>query len=129
METDSFQEWSKREKGFSTHEKPYNHSPDVDIEGLSEEQCAIVRKMIEEEAKSLSKTDGDVGTTEELRVEINLTDSIAVQKKMYIYSHTTLCRNKTVCGRFVEQRLDSKVRHIPHLLCAFGKRWNFETVY
>ena len=37
--------------------------------------------MLEEEAESFSKTDDDVGAAEELQVEINLTDSVPVQKK------------------------------------------------
>ena len=37
--------------------------------------------MLEEEAESFSKTDDDVRAAEELQVEINLTDSVPVQKK------------------------------------------------
>ena len=47
----------------------------------SDEQRVIVRKKLEEEADSFSKTDDDVGTAEELQVEINLTDTVPVQKK------------------------------------------------
>ena len=40
----------------------------------------IVRKMLVEEAESFSKTDDDVGRAEELQVDINLTDSVPVQR-------------------------------------------------
>ena len=36
--------------------------------------------MLEEEAESFSKPDDDVGSAEELQVDINLTDSVQVQK-------------------------------------------------
>ena len=77
----SCQEWSKGEEESNTSENSYNHIPDVDIERLSEEQRTIERKMLEEESESFSKMDDDVGATEELQVEINLTDSTPVQKK------------------------------------------------
>ena len=41
----------------------------------------IVRKMLEEEAEPFSQTDDDVGRAEELQVDINLTDSVPVQKR------------------------------------------------
>ena len=78
---DSCLEWSKGEAEFNISENRYDHNPDVDIEGLSEEQRTIVRKMLEEEAESFSKNDDDVGAAEKLQVEINLTDSVPVQRK------------------------------------------------
>ena len=68
-------------RGRIQHQQKLTHIPDVDIYGLSEEQRIIVRKMLEEESESFSITNNDVGTVEELQVEINLTDSIPVQKK------------------------------------------------
>ena len=76
---------------FNTSENRYDHIPDVDIEGLSVEQRTILRKMLEEEAESFSKTGDDVGAAKELQVEINLTDSVPVQKKVYVHPPTTLC--------------------------------------
>ena len=58
-----------------------SYIPDIDTEDLTEEQRLIVRKMLVEEAESFSKTDDDVGKTEELQVDINLTDSVPVQRK------------------------------------------------
>ena len=40
-----------------------------------------MRKILVEEAESFSKTDDDVGRAEELQVDINLTDSVPVQRK------------------------------------------------
>ena len=71
-------EWSKGEAEFNISENQYDHIPDVDIEGLSEERRTIARKMLEEEAESFSKTDDDVAAAEEFQVEINLTDSVPV---------------------------------------------------
>ena len=62
-------------------EQPCNYIPDIDTDDLTEEQCLIVRKMLVEEAESFSKTDDDVGRAEELQVDINLTDSVPVQRK------------------------------------------------
>ena len=55
--------------------------PDIDNEDLTEEQRLIVRKMLVEEAEAFSKTVDDVGRAEELQVDINLTDSVPVQRK------------------------------------------------
>ena len=65
-----------------TYEKqPCSYIPDVDTVELTEEQRLIVRKILLEEAESFSKTDDDVGRAEELQVDINLTDSVPVQRK------------------------------------------------
>ena len=37
--------------------------------------------MLQEEAESFSQTDDDVGQAEELQLEINLTDSVSLQKR------------------------------------------------
>ena len=62
-------------------EQSRSYIPDIDTEDLTEEQRLIVRKMLVEEAESFSKTDDDVGRAEELQVDINLTDSVPVQRK------------------------------------------------
>ena len=67
---------------FTTcEEQSRSYIPDIDTEDLTEEQRLIVRKMLVEEAESFSKTDYDVGRAEELQVDINLTDSVPVQRK------------------------------------------------
>ena len=62
-------------------EQSCSYIPDIDTGELTEEQRLIVRKMLLEEAESFSKTDDDVGKAEELQVDINLTDSVPVQRK------------------------------------------------
>ena len=62
-------------------EQSRSYIPDIDTEDLTEVQRLIVRKMLVEEAESFSKIDDDVGRAEELQVDINLTDSVAVQRK------------------------------------------------
>ena len=74
-------EQRKEEEDFEIKKLPCSHIPSVDSEQLSEEQKTIVRKMLEEEAQSFSRTDDDVGRAEELQVDINLTDSVPVQKR------------------------------------------------
>ena len=70
------------EGSFTTcEEQSRSYIPDIDTEDLTEEQRLIVRKMLVEEAESFSKTDDDVGRAEELQVDINLTDSVPVQRK------------------------------------------------
>lgn len=86
VSSDSCQKWPTGEEEGNTCKNPYNCILDIDIEGLSEEQYALVRKMLEEEAESFSKTNDHVRTAEGLQVEINLTDSVPVHKKICIYS-------------------------------------------
>ena len=74
-------EQSKEEGDFEIKKLPCSHIPSVDTDELSEEQKTIVRKMLEEEAESFSQTDDDVGCAEESQVDINLTDSVPVQKR------------------------------------------------
>ena len=74
-------EQRKEEEDFEIKKPPCSHIPSVDTEELSEEQKTIVRKMLEQEAESFSQTDDDVGGAEELQVDINLTDSVPVQKR------------------------------------------------
>ena len=70
------------EGSFTTcEEQSRSYIPDIDTEDLTEEQRLIVRKMLVEEAESFSKTNDDVGRAEELQVDINLTDSVPVQRK------------------------------------------------
>ena len=70
------------EGSFTTCEgQSRSYIPDIATEDLTEEQRLIVRKMLVEEAESFSKTDDDVGRAEELQVDINLTDSVPVQRK------------------------------------------------
>ena len=70
------------EGSFTTcEEQSRSYIPDIDTEDLTEEQRLIVRKMLLEEAESFSKTDDDVGRAEELQVDINLTDSVPIQRK------------------------------------------------
>lgn len=66
---------------MTCEEHPCGYIPDIDTEDLTEEQRLIVRKILAEEAESFSKTDDDVGGAEELQVDINLTDSVPVQRK------------------------------------------------
>jgi len=66
---------------MTCEEQPCSYIPDIDTKDLTEEQRLIVRKMLAEEAESFSKTDDDVGRAEELHVDINLTDSVPVQRK------------------------------------------------
>ena len=73
---------SANEGSYTTgEEQPCSYIPDIDTEDLTEEQRLIVVKMLVEEAESFSKTDDDVGRAEELQVDINLTDSVPVQRK------------------------------------------------
>ena len=74
-------EQRKEEEDFEIKKPPCSHIPSVDTDELSEEQKTIVRKMLEEEAESFSQTDDDVGRAEELQVDINLTDSVPLQKR------------------------------------------------
>ena len=77
----SCQEQPRVAEEFKSKEEPCSYIPHVDTEELSEEQDTIVRKMLEEEAESFSKTDDDVRMAEKLQVDINFTDSASVQRK------------------------------------------------
>ncbi|CAB4003088.1 Hypothetical predicted protein [Paramuricea clavata] len=62
----------------TTNEGAFNYVPNVDLEGLSNEQ-KLIEKMLQEESESFSKA-GEIGNAEGLQMNINLTDSIPVQK-------------------------------------------------
>ena len=56
-----------------------NWMSDVDLDGLSKKQKVMVQKMLQEERDSFS-CDGEIGNAEGLQMNVNLTDSIPVQK-------------------------------------------------
>ena len=56
-----------------------NWMSDVDLDGLSKKQKVMVQKMLQEERDSFS-CDGEVDNAERLQMNVNLTDSIPVQK-------------------------------------------------
>ena len=62
-----------------SNEGTSSYVPNVDLKGLSNEQKLIVQKMLQEESESFSKA-GEIGNAEGLQMNINLTDSIPVQK-------------------------------------------------
>ena len=69
------------EQGFESKQFSRSHIPSIDREELYEEQKSVVRKMLKKEAESFSKTDDDVGRAEELQKDINLIDSVPMQKR------------------------------------------------
>ena len=55
------------------------YAPNVNLEGLSTEQKSVVKKMLQEESESFTK-EGEIGDGKGLQMNINLTDTIPVQK-------------------------------------------------
>jgi len=78
-------------------EKSWSYSPDIDTGELTEERRLVVGKMLLEEAESFSKTDDNVGRAEELQVDINLTDSVPVQRKYTATPRSVYAEGKAVC--------------------------------
>ncbi|CAB4033267.1 Hypothetical predicted protein [Paramuricea clavata] len=54
--------------------------PEVDLNGLTEKQKLVAQQMLLEESDCFSRDDEDIGCSEELKMKINLTDNIPVQK-------------------------------------------------
>ena len=57
-------------------------TPEFDMSGLTMEQQKVVRKMLKEEAASFAKGDDDIGCIQGLEMNIDLSDSAPVQKKV-----------------------------------------------
>eukprot|EP00112_Aurelia_sp_Birch-Aquarium-sp1_P003997 Seg1452.4 transcript_id=Seg1452.4/GoldUCD/mRNA.D3Y31 product="Retrovirus-related Pol polyprotein from transposon 17.6" pseudo=true protein_id=Seg1452.4/GoldUCD/D3Y31 len=53
---------------------------DIDLNGLSEEQKHSALKVLSEERDSFAKDDSDIGCIPDLKLSINLTDNVPVQK-------------------------------------------------
>ena len=67
-----------QQQGTGTEPPP--HIKEIDLEGLTEEQCKLAIDMLIEEQDSFAKDDYDIGTIRDLKLEINLEDKIPVQK-------------------------------------------------
>ena len=67
-----------QQQGTGTEPPP--HIKEIDLEGLTEEQCKLAIDMLIEEQDSFAKDDYDIGTTRDLKLENNLEDKIPVQK-------------------------------------------------
>lgn len=55
-------------------------TPEVDMTGLTMQQQEVVQKMLKEEAASFAKNDDDIGSIEDLQMDIDLSDSTPVQR-------------------------------------------------
>ena len=67
-----------QQQGTGTEPPP--HIKEIDLKGLTEEQCKLTIDMLIEEQDSFTKEDYDIGTTRDLKLEINLEDKTPVQK-------------------------------------------------
>ena len=56
------------------------HVRQIDLSGLSAEQKQSALKLLSEESESFSKDDDDIGSVPDLKLGINLTDNVPVQK-------------------------------------------------
>lgn len=54
--------------------------PEVDMSDLTSEQREVVRKLLKEEATSFARNEDDIGRIENLRMDIDLSDSTPVQR-------------------------------------------------
>ena len=102
-----------------------NWMSDVDLDGLSKKQKVMVQKMLQEERNSFS-CDGEIGNAEGLQMNVNLTDSISVQKSYTsIYSTVIVPRSETLRGRLVKQGICSKISLIVLVTSSLRekKRW------
>ena len=64
-------------KSFSALPK---HVRQIDLAGLSGEQKQLALKLLSVESESFSKDDDDIGSVPDLKLGINLTDKVPVQK-------------------------------------------------
>ena len=62
------------------HQEQKSCISDIKLDGLSEEQDLVVRKMLNEESQSFSSDDSDIGVAKGLHLGINLKDKNPVQK-------------------------------------------------
>ena len=67
-----------QQQGTGTEPPP--HIKEIDLEGLTEEQCKLAIDMLIKEQDNFAKDDYDIGTIRDLKLEINLEDKIPVQK-------------------------------------------------
>ena len=79
VEIESSQRGHSNEMCSQDDKRDCNWMSDVNLDGLSQKQRVMVQQMLQEEQDSFS-CDGEIGNAEELQMNINLTDSIPVQK-------------------------------------------------
>ena len=73
-----------REGNDSKDELP-KHLKAISLDGLTSQQRALAVKMLKEHQDSFAKDDSDVGSVQELQMNISLKDNTPVQKTMLQY--------------------------------------------
>ena len=70
------------EKGTTREENTSDDEflPDIDLTGLTEQQCKVAIAMLREECHSFARNDEDIGCINDLELGINLTTNKPVQK-------------------------------------------------
>ena len=82
-----FKEWPKEKLLQHENEKLQAATSEIpaqlksiDLEGLDEEQKQLALDLLIEEQESFAKNDDDIGVIPDLKLDINLTDKVPVQK-------------------------------------------------
>ena len=63
-----------------TGDEPPFHIKEIDLVGLTEEQCKLAINMLIDEQDSFARNDDEIGTIPDLKLDINLEDKNLVQK-------------------------------------------------
>ena len=83
-ETKQASQSTSREENDSKDELP-KHLKAITLDGLTSQQRALAVKMLKEHQDSFAKDDSDVGSVQELQMNISLKDNTPVQKTMLPY--------------------------------------------
>ena len=78
-ETKQASQSTSREENDSKNELP-KHLKTISLDGLTSQQRALAVKMLKEHQDSFAKDDSDVGSVQELQMNISLKDNTPVQK-------------------------------------------------
>ena len=78
-ETKQASQSTSREENYSKDELP-KHLKAISLEGLTSQQRALAVKMLKEHQDSFAKDDSDVGSVQELQMNISLKDNTPLQK-------------------------------------------------
>ena len=83
-ETKQASQFTSREENDSKDELP-KHLKAISLDGLTSQQRALAVKMLKEHQDSFAEDDSDVGSVQELQMNISLKDNTPVQKTMLQY--------------------------------------------
>lgn len=106
-------------------------SPPVDLSHLTDQQQAIVRKMLQEESNVFARDENDMGCIPNLKMSITLKDDVPVQQTYAAIPKPLYKEVKEYIQDLLAKQwiVKSKFPYAAPVVCVRKKRWKLASMY